>query len=250
MPCRIARLFLTGTAVAPVLHTRARAAGRSGGCRQASSRDKGACGVGPWGSRADERSGDRRGRVYRRGEQSENRIKELKCDFAGCCADNSAPTNCICTVRVELQPVCAAAPSAAGGRIPQSSTDGSIAVDRPGSLKDGSSAGPAQICFMPSGRCRVRDRCAWTHEKWSQMESQPAITPIRGLKRGEIGTNPGTTPLASKQNRQQPPESDQLTHATIMVWPRPPGGVVRQWYNPERRSLELARLSGSHGSPL
>ena len=33
MPCRIARLFLTGTAVAPVLHTRARVASRSGGRR-------------------------------------------------------------------------------------------------------------------------------------------------------------------------------------------------------------------------
>ena len=54
---------------------------------------------------------------------------------------------------------------------------------------------------MSSGRFRVRDRYAWTYEKWSQMESQAAITPIRGLKRGEIGTNPGTTPLASKKNR-------------------------------------------------
>ena len=159
-------------------------------------------------------------------------------------------------MRVGLQPVCVATPSAAGGMVPQSSTDGSIAVDRPrgqaglswssvdpqatadascgaersavpcaeirpGSLKDGSSAGPAQLCFMPSGRFRVRDRCAWTHEKWSQMESQAAITPIRGLKRGAIGTNPGTTPLASKQNRQQPPESDQLTpqqYFYIGIW--------------------------------
>ena len=162
----------------------------------------------------------------------------------------------LCAVRVGLQPVCVATPSAAGVMVPQSSTDGSIAVDRPGgqaglswssvdpqatagascgaersavpcaeirpgSLKDGSSAGPAQICFMPSGRFRVRDRCAWTHEKWSQMESQAAITPIRGLKRGAIGTNPGTTPLASKQNRQQPPESDQLTpqqYFYIGIW--------------------------------
>ena len=107
----------------------------------------------------------------------------------------------LCAVCGELQPVCATAPSTAGGRVPQSSTDGSIAVYRPGeqaglswssvdpqaaagascdaersavpcaeiragSLKDGSSSGPTQICFMPSGR--FRDRCAWTHEKWSQ----------------------------------------------------------------------------------
>ena len=109
----------------------------------------------------------------------------------------------LCAVRVGLQPVRATASSVAGGMVPQSSTDGSIAVDRPGgqagsswssvdpqagagascgaersavpcaairpgSLKDGSSAGPAQICFTLSGRFRVRDRCAWTHEKWSQ----------------------------------------------------------------------------------
>ena len=83
---------------------------------------------------------------------------------------------------------------------------------------------------MPSGRFRVRGRCAWTHEKWSQMERQAAITPIRGLKRGATGTNPGTTPLASKQNRQQPPESDQLTpqqYFYIGIWGTHPSALGR-----------------------
>ncbi len=69
-----------------------------------------------------------------RGEHSENRIKELKCDFAG----GRLPCGQFCANELNFAlcalgyNVFASAPSDADCRVPQSCADGSIAVDRLG----------------------------------------------------------------------------------------------------------------------